>query len=278
MNALIRCQGERPRDLIVTSVQALMQRVLSPTELARRLIRLSLADEEDPEELAELLSGSGYRFEHEVVLKGQAALRGGLLDVFTPGDEPLRIEFFDDEESARQKMELKEQRRLKKLKTEKKAAKANVKYDDPVRMYLREMGTVPLLTRQGEVSIARRIERGEKRVLNALAYLAEPEDLIPDHIPGIGFLDDAIMIELVVRELRPEIDADEDVCRYRRELKEESGSRVVVSRQEWLDARRDALQSRMRRLRSKLDPEGELKPIETLRGRGYRFALQRGGD
>jgi RNA polymerase primary sigma factor len=36
-------------------------------------------------------------------------------------------------------------------------------------MYLREMGTVPLLTRQGEVSIARRIERGERRVLNALS-------------------------------------------------------------------------------------------------------------
>ena len=43
------------------------------------------------------------------------------------------------------------------------------KTNDPVRMYLREMGTVPLLTRQGEVYIARRIERGERRVLNALA-------------------------------------------------------------------------------------------------------------
>jgi RNA polymerase primary sigma factor len=43
------------------------------------------------------------------------------------------------------------------------------KTNDPVRMYLREMGTVPLLTRQGEVSIARRIERGERRVLNALS-------------------------------------------------------------------------------------------------------------
>jgi RNA polymerase primary sigma factor len=43
------------------------------------------------------------------------------------------------------------------------------KTNDPVRMYLREMGTVPLLTREGEVSIARRIERGERRVLNALA-------------------------------------------------------------------------------------------------------------
>jgi RNA polymerase primary sigma factor len=43
------------------------------------------------------------------------------------------------------------------------------KTNDPVRMYLREMGTVPLLTREGEVRIARRIERGEFRVMNALA-------------------------------------------------------------------------------------------------------------
>ncbi len=43
------------------------------------------------------------------------------------------------------------------------------KTNDPVRMYLREMGTVPLLTRAGEVSIARRIERGERRVLKALS-------------------------------------------------------------------------------------------------------------
>jgi len=34
------------------------------------------------------------------------------------------------------------------------------KTNDPVRMYLREMGTVPLLTREGEVTIAKRIERG----------------------------------------------------------------------------------------------------------------------
>jgi RNA polymerase primary sigma factor len=46
------------------------------------------------------------------------------------------------------------------------------KTNDPVRMYLREMGTVPLLTREGEVSIARRIERGERRVLKALPQSA----------------------------------------------------------------------------------------------------------
>jgi RNA polymerase primary sigma factor len=43
------------------------------------------------------------------------------------------------------------------------------KTNDPVRMYLREMGTVPLLTREGEVEIARRIERGQMRVLKAIS-------------------------------------------------------------------------------------------------------------
>ena len=43
------------------------------------------------------------------------------------------------------------------------------KVNDPVRMYLREMGTVPLLTREGEVEIARRIERGQNTVLKSLS-------------------------------------------------------------------------------------------------------------
>jgi len=43
------------------------------------------------------------------------------------------------------------------------------KTNDPVRMYLREMGTVPLLTREGEVAIAKRIERGQLLVLRTIS-------------------------------------------------------------------------------------------------------------
>ncbi|WP_051670477.1 RNA polymerase sigma factor RpoD [Bryobacter aggregatus] len=43
------------------------------------------------------------------------------------------------------------------------------KTNDPVRMYLREMGTVALLTREGEIALARKIERGQKTVLRALS-------------------------------------------------------------------------------------------------------------
>ena len=43
------------------------------------------------------------------------------------------------------------------------------KTSDPLPVYLREMGRVPLLTRQAEVSLARRIERGQRRILNSLS-------------------------------------------------------------------------------------------------------------
>jgi RNA polymerase primary sigma factor len=56
------------------------------------------------------------------------------------------------------------------------------KTNDPVRMYLREMGTVPLLTREGEVEIAKRIERGQLRVLKALSR----SPIVIREILGIG--------------------------------------------------------------------------------------------
>jgi RNA polymerase primary sigma factor len=46
------------------------------------------------------------------------------------------------------------------------------KTNDPVRMYLREMGTVPLLTREGEIELAKRMERGQKAVRKALSRSA----------------------------------------------------------------------------------------------------------
>jgi uncharacterized membrane protein YkvA (DUF1232 family) len=92
------------------------------------------------------------------------------------------------------------------------------------------------------------------RVLSALTYFCEPEDLIPDDIPGLGFLDDAIMIELVVRELRHEIDAYRDFCEFRARQSPPPGSKgrsTEITREEWLAERRRELQSRMRRRRKR---------------------------
>jgi len=103
-----------------------------------------------------------------------------------------------------------------------------------------------------------------KRVLNALAYFAEPEDLIPDTIPALGFLDDAIMIELVVRELKHEVEAYQDFCDYRQRIRAEKGSASSVSREHWLDDRRNALQSRMRRRRAKNSTQNWGRPLLRL--------------
>ena len=54
-----------------------------------------------------------------------------------------------------------------------------------------------------------------KKVMGALAYFAQPADLIPDSIPGLGFLDDAIMIELIAQELRDEIWGYAKCCDFR---------------------------------------------------------------
>jgi len=81
----------------------------------------------------------------------------------------MHIEVFASEEEAAE--HLKKLRKLEERKTPapgKAQPQQPVRYDDPVRMYLREMGRVPLLTREGEVEIARRIEAGERQVLSAL--------------------------------------------------------------------------------------------------------------
>ncbi len=80
------------------------------------------------------------------------------------------------------------------------------------------------------------------RILDALAYFVDPDDLIPDRLPGIGYLDDAIMIELVVEELKHDIKAYEDFCAFRK-------SRAKAAGSDPLEARRETLQTRMRRRR-----------------------------
>jgi uncharacterized membrane protein YkvA (DUF1232 family) len=84
--------------------------------------------------------------------------------------------------------------------------------------------------------------KDRERVLNVLAYFVDPDDLIPDRVPGIGYLDDAIMVELVVQELRHEIEAYQDFCEFR-------AKRPRDAEAEALEARRVALQGRMRRRR-----------------------------
>lgn len=95
-------------------------------------------------------------------------------------------------------------------------------------------------------------EHERRHVLSALAYLCDPEDLIPDHIPGLGFLDDAIYAEIVLGELRNEISLYEEFCAYRdteEADRKARGKDVKIGREEWLADKRAALHAKMRRRR-----------------------------
>jgi RNA polymerase primary sigma factor len=104
------------------------------------------------------------------------------------------------------------------------------KVNDPVRMYLREMGSVPLLTRDGEVEIARRIERGQSLVLKSLSraplvileVIALEEEMAKDEISArdVLLISDPILTDELVEERRQEFGlVVEEISRnYRRIL------------------------------------------------------------
>ncbi len=96
--------------LVVTSAYGLRQRVIAPGTLERGLTRLKTGQRIEMDDLCLRLSACGYRPAGMVAQVGDYARRGGLLDVFTPGDEPLRIEFFDDEIVSIRKFNVETQR------------------------------------------------------------------------------------------------------------------------------------------------------------------------
>jgi RNA polymerase primary sigma factor len=111
------------------------------------------------------------------------------------------------------------------------------KVNDPVRMYLREMGTVPLLTRDGEVEIARRIERGQSLVLKSLSraplvileFIAMETEMAKGEISArdVLLISDPILTDELVEERR------QDFSRAVEEI-ERNYKRILQARQKLL--------------------------------------------
>ena len=95
-------------------------------------------------------------------------------------------------------------------------------------------------------------QEDKDRVLSALVYFCDPNDIIPDQVQVLGFLDDAVMIELSARELKHEIEAYDDFCDFRQHQAERRGLAAdKVGRADWLASRREELVDRMHERRER---------------------------
>jgi RNA polymerase primary sigma factor len=127
------------------------------------------------EDIRRIAEEKGFVLNHEIdTLVGEDFSPEDIVILYDKLSEE-KIDFFDSPEKARLKIEARKRREEKE--EEKKVeedVKAVIRYDDPVRMYLREMGKVPLLDREGEVEIAKRIEQGQIMIAKAVFSLDSP--------------------------------------------------------------------------------------------------------
>src|SRR3984957_10286487 len=171
--------------------------------------------------LVELGKGKGYVLFDEVseVLPGDMASGSDLEEVLASLDV-AGIEILEEPKDFEKKLDEGEEVIDLDL-----PAGVGDKVNDPVRMYLREMGTVPLLTRDGEVEIARRIERGQSTVLKSLSraplaiqeIIAMNEEMAKEILSARDVLQisDPILTDEIVEEKRREfVRSVEDIAKH----------------------------------------------------------------
>jgi RNA polymerase primary sigma factor len=178
------------------------------------------------ERLVQMGKEKGYVLYDEVSEVLPSDINGGAeLDDVLAGLDVAGIEILEEPKDFEKKLEEGEEL----LDLELPAGIGGEKVNDPVRMYLREMGTVPLLTREGEVEIARRIERGQNTVLKSLTraplvileILTLADQMSQDVLSArdIVQIADPILTDELVEEKRQEFfRAVEDISRHYKKI------------------------------------------------------------
>ena len=98
-------EGNAPQ-IVVAPIQALMQTVPREDRLPQMLRVIRRGDRVDSSELARWLTEAGYRRVETLDSPGEYAIRGGIIDIFAPGNNPARIDLFGDEVEAMHEIDL----------------------------------------------------------------------------------------------------------------------------------------------------------------------------
>ena len=147
----------------------------------------------------------------------------------------------------------------KKESSSKEEGKTSEKSDDPIRMYLREMGGVELLSREGEIAIAKRIEAGKDVMLNALSQSPITAQQFFDW--NIKFQNDEILVREII-DIDTNYTEDEDIGSSAKQSKSDSRSSDEKS-EETTDVSDDEFNPTLAAMESEIKPK-VLKTVHIL--------------
>ncbi len=112
----VLCDLAAGKKTVVTTVPALLMAAMPPEQLKQATFTIEFSGEYDTEQLVKQLLLAGYRRCMQVEGEGQFSLRGGILDIFVPGEgNPVRIEFFGTEVDTMSYFDIGSQRRTRSL-------------------------------------------------------------------------------------------------------------------------------------------------------------------
>ncbi|MCK4351411.1 MAG: sigma-70 family RNA polymerase sigma factor, partial [Candidatus Krumholzibacteria bacterium] len=206
-------------------------------------------------DIKKLSDEKGYILNEEIEdLVGEDFEPGDIIRLYDRLSEE-NIEFFDSKRKARMKIDAQKKREQREAKKTSDQASSSVRYDDPVRMYLREMGRVPLLNREGEIEIAKRIEAGQLGISEAVFSLNATTKELKRYIEQLE--KEEVRLEEVIQieggGLHPHYSGKKEVKKYISILK-----RVVKYREEIAE-----IQKKLSRRISKKNEEKLRKQLET---------------